>query len=85
MQVFVRLLDNQLVVVDTTPNDTIQQVKNKALAYMSNFKHPTPEQGSFQLRKPHTFNYLEDNQTIAEQNIQREQNLNMVFRRARHS
>ena len=85
MQVFVRLFDNRLIVIDTTPDATIQQVKNDALSHVPDLKHPTPEQGTLLLRKPHTFNYLVDNQTIAEQNIQREQNLNLVFRRAPRS
>lgn len=86
MQLFVRLLDNKLVVIDTSPDETIDDVKGKVVARMEPSSlypgPPTPEQGTFELTKKTYGQRLAGNLTVSDHDIVNEQTLRLTFFKA---
>lgn len=85
MQLFIRLINNKLIVIDVHPFQTMRDVKSIIYKRCPNMAVPPPHIGSFELTRSHWHHFvLHDDYTIDQYNITTEQTLNMIYKRARN-
>ena len=86
MQIFFRLIDNKLIVLDVQPHQTINDVKAAIYKRCPTMPVPDPNKGSFELtRSPWKHTPLDNNYSLDQYDISNEQTLNMIYRKARET
>ena len=83
MQVFIKLFNNKLRVVEVQPNTTICDTLHTLINTTPDLNHPPPEVGHFVLTETLFSRILNNDSTISELGIVKEQTLNLAFRRNR--
>ncbi len=85
MQLFIRLINNALIVIDVNPFQTIMDVKSIIYKRCPNMPVPPPNKGSFELTRPPWHHYvLHDDYSIDQYNITNEQTLTMIYKSPRN-
>lgn len=84
MQLFIRLIDNKLIVLDVDPYQTIGDVKKAIYERCPDMPVPNPCKGTFELTRPPWNHYsLNNDYSLEQYGISTEQTLKMIYRRAR--
>ena len=84
MQLFIRLIDNKLIVLDVHPHQTIHDVKEAIYKRCPTMPVPDPNKGSFELtRSPWNHYSLNNDYSLDQYGVSNEQTLKMIYRRAR--
>ena len=84
MQLFIRLIDNKLIVLDVDPYQTIEDVKKAIYERCPNMPVPNPSKGTFELtRSPWNHYSLNNDYSLEQYGISTEQTLKMIYRHAR--
>tara|TARA_B100000401_G_C52502974_1_gene575896 strand:+ start:413 stop:676 length:264 start_codon:yes stop_codon:yes gene_type:complete len=83
MQIFIKLFNNKLRVIDVQPNTTIGETLDTLINTTHDLNHPQPEVGHFVLTETLFSRILNNDSTISELGIVKEQTLNLAFRRNR--
>ena len=84
MQLFIRLIDNKLIVLDVHPHQTIGDIKKAIYERCPNMPVPHPSKGTFELtRSPWNHYSLNNDYSLDQYGVSNEQTLKMIYRRAR--
>ena len=84
MQLFIRLIDNKLIVLDVHPHQTIGDIKKAIYERCPNMPVPNPSKGTFELtRSPWNHYSLNNDYSLEQYGVSNEQTLNMIYRRTR--
>ena len=83
MQVFIKLFNNKLRVIDVQPTTTIGETIDTLIHTTQYLNYPPPEVGHFVLTETLFSRTLNNDSTISELGIVKEQTLNLAFRRNR--
>ena len=84
MQLFIRLIDNKLIVLDVHPYQTIGDIKEAIYKRCPNMPVPDPSKGTFELtRSPWNHYSLNNDYSLEQYGVSTEQTLKMIYRRTR--